>query len=496
MLRFSRLAHRVFAACLLGAAIGAAGVAQAEEPAAPILVVPAETGQAAGAEALVARAAAQGQVRVIIGLDEALADEETLAPAEVQTQRTRLRAAQSALLADLGAAAVPEQRRTGPGAGGHGVDGVTLFDTIPFLALNADAAAVRRLLAAPGVTSVQEDVPVPPTLLQSVPLIKADQAWALGFSGTGQVVAVLDSGVSKTHPMLTGKVVSEACYSSTVAGQSTSLCPGGAAASTAANSGVNCPTNVYGCDHGTHVASIAVGNASNIKGVARDAKLIAIKVFSRFDSPSSCGSLPAPCILAYYSDITKGLERVYTLRKAFKIASANMSIGGGAYSTACDKQLPATTAIIKKLRTAKIASVIASGNSGYNGFVGAPGCIAAAVTVGSTTKSDTLSSFSNQAKLVDLLAPRREHPGGGPGRRARHQERHVDGGAARRRRVRHPQAGQAGGKRGRTADGAHLHRQADRPRRHQQAADRRSRGVERRPLTGDGLQVKAGRHGG
>ena len=477
MLRFDHVACRVFAAGLFAVTMTAAVGVRAEEPAAPIVVVPAEAEQAASAaRALIARAAEQGVVRVIVGLNEPLADEETLAPAQAKSQRARLRARQLALLTDLGATAAPDQQRTGPGAdaAGSGVTGVTLFDTVSFLALNADAAALRRLLAAPGVTSVQEDVPVPPTLLQSVPLIKADQAAALGFPGTGQVVAVLDSGVDKAHPMLAGKVVSEACYSSTVAGQSKSLCPGGAAASTAANSGVNCPTSVYGCDHGTHVASIAVGNAANIKGVARDAKLIAIKVFSRFDSPSSCGGLPAPCILAYYSDITKGLERVYALRNAFKIASANMSIGGGAYASACDSALPATAAIIKKLRTAKIASVISSGNDGYNGFVTAPACIAAAVAVGSTTKSDTLSTFSNHAKLADLLAPGQSIqaavPGGGLGIKSGTSMAapHVAGAFAILKQ------GKPGASVSELQDGAHLHRQADCARRHQEAADRTS----------------------
>jgi subtilisin family serine protease len=415
-----RPAGRMLFSCLVGAVLTAGlAEARAEPPASSVLVVPGDEGSTGAAVALAERAAAQGQVRVIVGLKEELADEQTLAPAQLKSQRARLRTAQRALLASIGAAAEAGEKKTGGPAARSGVDGVTLFDTIPFLALNADAAAVQRLLATPGVASVQEDIPVPPDLLQSVPLVKADQAGALGFSGTGQVVAVLDTGVAKTHPMLTGKVVSEACYSSTVAGQSTSVCPGGVGASTAVGSGVNCPTNVYGCDHGTHVASIAVGNASNIKGVARGANLIAIQVFSRFNSPASCGSLPTPCALTYFSDLTKGLERVHALRTTFKIASANMSLGGGAYSSACDSVMPATAAIIKKLRSAKIASVISSGNNGYNGYVGAPGCIAAAVTVGSTTKSDALSWFSNHAKLVDLLGPgesiQAAIPGGGLG---------------------------------------------------------------------------------
>ena len=52
-----------------------------------------------------------------------------------------------------------------------------------------------------------------------MPLIKADQAAALGFTGAGQTVAILDTGVAKGHPMLKGKVVSEACYSSNSAEQ-------------------------------------------------------------------------------------------------------------------------------------------------------------------------------------------------------------------------------------------------------------------------------------
>ena len=73
---------------------------------------------------------------------------------------------------------------------------------------------------------------------------------------------------------------------------------------------------------------------------------------------------------------------------------------------------PVTTAIWRQSRPsstifgpAKIATVIASGNEYANGQVNAPGCISSAVTVGSTTKANQLSDFSNHSKLVDLLAP-------------------------------------------------------------------------------------------
>jgi subtilisin family serine protease len=160
-----------------------------------------------------------------------------------------------------------------------------------------------------------------------------------------------------------------------------------------------------GCDHGTHVASIAVGNSSDLKGVARGAELISAKVFSRFDSPDFCGSGPAPCILSYTSDQIRALERVYALRTRFKIASANLSLGGGQFSSDCDSSLPAYKAIIDNLRADGIATAIASGNNGFNGSVSSPACISTAVTVGSTTKADEVSSFSNHASLVELMAP-------------------------------------------------------------------------------------------
>ena len=241
-----------------------------------------------------------------------------------------------------------------------------------------------------------------PVLARSVPLIEADKAWARGFTGAGSTVAILDTGVAKTHPMLAGKVVAEACYSTTVQGSSRSLCPGGVANSTAAGSGLNCPSNVDGCYHGTHVASIAAGSSARLKGVAPGARVIAIKIFSRFDSDLDCNGL-APCARAYTSDIIRGLERVYALRRSYRIAAANLSLGGGSYTGYCDGSV--VKAIIDRLRNAGIATAIASGNDYANGSVSWPGCISSAVTVGSTTKTDRVSAFSNHAFMVDLLAP-------------------------------------------------------------------------------------------
>lgn len=62
-------------------------------------------------------------------------------------------------------------------------------------------------------------------------------------------------------------------------------------------------------------------------------------------------------------------------------------------------------AAIDNLRAAGIATVIASGNSGYRDRISVPGCISSAISVGATDNADNVPSFSNIAPFIDLLAP-------------------------------------------------------------------------------------------
>lgn len=336
------------------------------------------------AQQLLQKATRQGQVRVIVGLRITTRMEHTLSPSQVEQQRQSQRQVQDAIAARvLGSATAP---------------GVDRFDFIPYMSMFVDAAQLGRLLADPEVVNVQEDVPEPPTLTDSVPLIHAPDVWAKGIQGTGYVVAVLDTGVAKTHPMLAGKVKSEACYSTTnAASHTTSLCPGGSSSSTAAGSGVNCALTIAGCDHGTHVASIAAGNSSVRDGVARDSNLIAIKVFSRDTTTNATTS--------FSTDQIKGLQRVYALRTSFKIASVNMSLGGGSFAAACDAGNAARKTAIDNLRAVGIPTLIASGNNGFTGSISQPACISTAIAVGNTTKSDLIAASSNHSALVKLMAP-------------------------------------------------------------------------------------------
>jgi subtilisin len=279
-----------------------------------------------------------------------------------------------------------------------------VFRVIPYMALQVDETDLTTLAAHPEVTGIEIDRADRPTLAESTALIGAPHAWTNGFTGSGWTIAVLDTGVDAAHPFLAGKVVSDACYSSTVTAQSTSVCPGGASSSTTPGSAMPCA--VAGCDHGTHVAGIAAGSGGAFSGVAPGASLISVQVFSEF--ATGCDGAPA-CPRSYVSDQMRGLERVYELRTTFNIAAVNMSLGGGLFTTPCDGS--GRKAMIDQLRAAGIATVVSSGNDGATNAISEPSCISSAISVGSTTdgsfgrQADEVSDFSNANEFLQLLAP-------------------------------------------------------------------------------------------
>ena len=157
-------------------------------------------------------------------------------------------------------------------------------------------------------------------------MVGAPGGAANGFSGSGQTIAVLDTGVDKNHDYFAGgKVVSEACYSTTTGtnpdfDSSVSVCPGG----------------VSGIDRARF--GIKLRHSANRRLLARHARRRnrrrqghRTRTFRRgerrydyrhsgffsFNNPDNCGGFP-PCIGGYNSDVIKGLERVYALRTTYQ----------------------------------------------------------------------------------------------------------------------------------------------------------------------------------
>ena len=304
-------------------------------------ILPEQAQKVIGADSydtLSSKARNRGEVKVIVKVNVSFQNLSTVSKTQAMAEMATISHVQGKVLQELA---------------GHRVRHSHKFIYVPYLAMTVDEAALNALLGSTGVLSVEEDIPLPPTLDLSVPRIGASALHSTGYDGSGVAIAILDTGVDKNHPFLAGSVVSEACYS-TNGTNVESLCPGGVTDSTAAGSampyGGNCPAAE--CDHGTHVAGIAAGGAgvagSPGPGVAPGASVIAIQVFSRFNN---CDGYGTPCVMAYTSDVMKGLERVYAIKETLNIAAVNMSLGGGWYDSNCDSD--PLKAVIDNLRAAR-----------------------------------------------------------------------------------------------------------------------------------------------
>lgn len=340
---------------------------------------------------LLRRVREDGQLRVIVEVDVPVVPEKTLSPSAVQAQRQRIEAVQQRVVSAV-------RPRT---------SSVWTSDYVPFLVLTVDEEGLRRLLDRDDVVRVVEDTADPLHLDTSTELIGATEAWSMGYTGQGQTVVILDTGISVDHPFLEDSVVQEACFSTEDSSRGIeTLCPN--ENESQLGEGAACNRTLGGCGHGTHVAGIAVGDADGRSGVAPDANLVAVQVFSRFNDAEDCDG-NAPCKLAFRSDQLQGLEYAYDLRDEHNIAAVNMSLGGGSYGTYCNDD-DSRTAIIRQLRAAGAATVTSAGNDERANALSAPACLRETIAVGSTQDRssgtvDAISPFSNSAWMLDFWAP-------------------------------------------------------------------------------------------
>lgn len=285
-----------------------------------------------------------------------------------------------------------------------------------FFVAEVDVPTLNTLKKDKRVQAVYEDQLSVPFRDGGARLISSEEAHQAGYTGTGTTIAVLDTGIDRDHPYFAGRIVDEACFSSSDASDRTvSLCPNNQPSQTGPGSAdaetPQCISNGSNlCFHGSHVAGIAAGRTTTgapPDGAAPGARILAIQVFNRADDPATCGGR-APCLRSYTSDQKLALEYVMRMVKAHNIAAVNLSLGsGGPFTEACDEN--ARAAALKQefdaLLAQRVASVVAAGNNGFENGVSTPACISTAVTVGATDGSDALASFSNRGPLLDLLAP-------------------------------------------------------------------------------------------
>lgn len=372
--------------------------------------VPARAGdKAADRAGLIESIKERGGVRVIVRLDvpnvgtltRASTKHKGISPG--RTASIEAREADAVLLSSITAATDHLLARMPVG----NVSVTARFNYLPLIGLFVDGDGLRALEALPEVLSVVEDMPVrvPDTRSETGPsaprdttynaLIGADQAWSQGYTGRGWYVAVLDTGIRSTHEMFAGKTIVEHCFSTNNDGWgSYSACPNGQEEQDGPGSAGIVDSRF---DHGTHVAGIATGKAETEKGVAIEANIVFVQVFSWFPDYGE--------LLSWYSDQLKGLEWVYGRRHDYPIASANMSLGGGSYSAYCEGDIREEA--IDLLTAAGIAVTISTGNDAYCASLSAPACVESAVAVGGSDTNDNMYRYSNwlAGGHVDLLAP-------------------------------------------------------------------------------------------
>lgn len=338
---------------------------------------------APGYERLAARADTEGRVRVIARVKREVPGKPTLLPQQALARAERF-------------------------ARERGIEPLRTLRQRPVQVFSLNREQLDRMLDSELFEHVREDRLNRPHLQESLALINADAAHSQGVTGAGTAIAVLDTGVDASHPDFGARVVAEACFSTTFPEfDSTTLCPNGADSQVGPGAAQPCAGL---CDHGTHVASIAAGADALRPGVAPDADIIAIQVFSLFQDQSLCDPDPGDgnditqCILAYDSDILAGLEHLQSLTPAHTIAAANLSLGGGQFTEPCDDSF--FKAPMEDLAALGVASVVASGNEGSSGAMASPACVSTAVSVGSVSDTtDQVHGFSNSAYFLDMLAP-------------------------------------------------------------------------------------------
>jgi subtilisin family serine protease len=229
------------------------------------------------------------------------------------------------------------------------------------------AAAVEALRHNPKVAYIEQDQEVHLVATESNPpswgLDRIDQqslplssSYTYNTDGTGVDAYIIDCGILLSHTDFGGRAVTGI----------DEITPGG--------------TATDGNGHGTHVAGTVGGSAY---GVAKNVKLIAVRVLDNSGSGSTSG-------------VIAGIDWV-TGNHTTHPAVANMSLGGGVSTTLDDA--------VRRSIADGVTYCIAAGNSTADASTSSPARVTEAVTVGATDVNDGFAYFSNYGSIVDISAP-------------------------------------------------------------------------------------------
>lgn len=245
-----------------------------------------------------------------------------------------------------------------------------------------NAKTLESLVQNDYVKRIWHDRDVKAVLDVASPTVQAPPLWDKGITGSGVVVAVLDTGIYE-HPDLSNRIKGFKDL-------------------------VNQGTSPYDDNgHGTHVAGDIASSGSQsdflYRGPAPEARLVGVKVLDKMGS----GSL---------STVIEGVQWCIDKKETLNIRVMNMSLGAPATESYIDDPL---CQAVEKAWQAGIVVCVAAGNDGPQPkTISTPGIDPVVITVGALDDANTLNpgddwvaSFSSCGPTIDdlvkpdLLAP-------------------------------------------------------------------------------------------
>ena len=302
-------------------------------------------------------------------------------------------------------------------AGIRGLTAIVPASAVNALAQRSDVASVVPNRETRSTASMVESISGATTA--NVRTYSAAGSYS-GLDGNGIGIAVLDSGVMRSHDafqLQTGSaairvrrnvnMLNASLANWTTGAAAGSLQPGSAALATYENAIANdgaITHDAYG--HGTHVAAVAAGGyyaansaaAKDITGMAPGANIIDVKVLDGY----GVGTL---------SDVLEGIQWVIYHAKEYNIRVLNLSLAAASTQT---WQTDPLCIAVRSATAAGITVVVAGGNFGLTGqgkeaygAISAPGNDPTAITVGAVNFHDTTARGDDSVNLFSSRGPTR-----------------------------------------------------------------------------------------